>query len=67
MISAESVSSPRNARNRRTIGQNSGSVATRESRSSSASRRAISPSHAARLSMNASSVLTCSNVCAESH
>jgi hypothetical protein len=56
-VTAESVSIPRNARSRRTIGQNSGSVATHESRSSSASRRAVSPSHAARLSMNASSVV----------
>ena len=67
MISAESVSIPRNARKRRTSGQNSGSDTTDESRSSSASLRAVSPSHAARLSMNASSVPACSKVCAESH
>jgi hypothetical protein len=38
----------------------------RESRSSSAAPRASSPSHAARLSMNASSVLGCSKLCAAS-
>ena len=67
MISAESVSIPRNVRSRRTSRENSGSVATRESRSSSASRRALSPSQAARLSINASSVLTCSKACPASH
>jgi len=43
MISAESVSIPRNARSRRTTGQNSGSVAIQESRSSSACLRVTRP------------------------
>jgi len=60
---AVNVSTPRNALNLATVGHGRSSCASRERRSSSALRRATSPSTAASRSMKASLAGACANVC----